>query len=60
MVTNIYKEIKNKIIDKYNNKARIILTTCEYKEINKKLKNNLNKCIKELKDLLNNEYKRII
>ena len=45
----------NKIIDKYNDKARIILTNYDYKTIDKKLKNNLSKCIKELKEVLSNE-----
>lgn len=45
----------NKIINKYNDNARIILSNYDYKIIDKKIKNNLNKCIKELKEVLQNE-----
>lgn len=48
------KEI-NKIIAKYNTKAYKILQNYNYKTINKRLENNLNKCIKEIKELLNND-----
>lgn len=46
------KEI-NKIIAKYNTKAYKILQNYNYKAINKSLENNFNKCIKELKEVLN-------
>lgn len=48
------KEI-NKIIDKYNTRACKILQNYNYKAIDKRLDNNLNKCIKEIKEVLNND-----
>ena len=48
------KEI-SKIISKYNTRAYKILQNYNYKTINKRLDNNLSKCIKEIKELLNND-----
>lgn len=45
----------NEIIEKYDNKAKNIIQNYNYKTINKRLDNNFNKCIKELKEILNNE-----
>lgn len=43
----------DKIIAKYNTKAYKILQNYDYISIDKRLDNNLNKCIKELKEVLN-------
>ena len=53
--TNKNQDVINKIIHKYNDIAYLILTKYNYKDIDKNLNNNLNKCIKELKEVLNNE-----
>jgi hypothetical protein len=51
--TNKKQQTIDTIIKKYNDKARLILSKSDYKSINIKLNTNLNKCIKELKGVLN-------
>lgn len=64
VITNGYEKLKtyknqdkiDKIIEKYNNNAyKIIRTNNNYEKNNKKLDKNLESCIKELKEVIDNE-----
>lgn len=45
----------NNIIKKYDNKAKNILQSNNFKNISNKLNKNLEKCVNELKELIDNE-----